>query len=415
MRCFSGMCGYGRSVHLQIFTAMLVLALTHWKAVARSPAIVSNEASRPMQPVMEEEEESNAVRGVTLSTRVEPPCDVYSDSPICYSGGEGSNRHGILLPNAVAAGLVGRWTFDEESALDSSGSANHGTSAIVHGPSFTGGGHSAYFQRNFLSVPNSAQFQFADFTYSFWVYLLEHPAASEAQMDFLDWCPLLRKGIEQKATALSNSYPALLYSSRTGHLRIKITTAKNDLQDEEVAESNARLLPDQWTHMAIVYHRAQARFMLYVNGILDTAMSVQGLTKPNDFPLYVGGDPFTQDNCGIRMYIDELRAYSRPVHPHELRAEAASALGGTDPYFVRLGCLSCSLQEVVNSCPTSRHVCTSLELHTGGYQVARSLGWLRAAMHVWTHAAVVAELGPEGTAAGSKTMGLGLCCEGSAP
>jgi len=50
--------------------------------------------------------------------------------------------------------------------------------------------------------------------------------------------------------------------------------------------------------------------------------------------------------------------------------------------------MSCPLEEAVRSCPKDRHICTALELHTGGYLVARSIGWLEGGMHVWTHTAV---------------------------
>jgi hypothetical protein len=100
------------------------------------------------------------------------------------------------------------------------------------------------------------------------------------------------------------------------------------------------------------------------------------------------------------------------VAPHELQAQAAQALGGVDPGYVRLGCMKCSVQEAANACPASRHICSSLELHTGGYQVARSMGWLQSSVHLWTHSAV-----EEAPAAGMpglpQQLGLGLCCRGA--
>merc|ERR1719265_368245 len=109
--------------------------------------------------------------------------------------------------------------------------------------------------------------------------------------------------------------------------------------------------------------------------------------------------------------MDELRVHNHAITPHELQAEAAPALGGADPSFVHFGCIKCSLMEAAKSCPSSRHICSSLELHTGAYQVARALGWIRAGGHVWTYSALN---NAKPTKAPAPSFGLGLCCLGAA-
>lgn len=335
-------------------------------------------------------------------------CDITSSGPVCLS-----DRKRALVPDAVPAGLVGKWSFDEAAALDSSGYGNHGAMQLTHGPSPAGSGHSARFERTFLMIPNSPQFSLSEFTYSMWVFLLED-ASSQPLKEQPKWCPLIRKGIHEVQTNQFSSAPSLVFSPKTGQLRAAVTTSISGIDDGEVVETNARLASNRWMHVAVVYHSAKKSLLVYVNGILDVAMATKGIVMTNDYPLYVGGDPFTADQCDRAMYMDDLRVHSRAVLPHEIQAVAAPALGGVDPSYVRLGCLRCTAQKAVAACPKSRHVCTALELHTGGYQVARSLGWLASGAHVWTHAAVEQQraLPLVGAPGQAPQEGVGLCCEG---
>lgn len=347
---------------------------------------------------------------------LEDVCGVKSSAPVCYSGGKAA-----ASPPAVQPGLVGHWTFDQPQALDVSGNDNHALTALVHGPSPMASGHSAHFRVNFMMVPDSPQFHVTDFSYSFWTYIPEEDGYEAVANDDSVWCPLLRKGTHQVDVGMFASAPALSMNRRTGQLRAVVTTTVHGFADGEHTDSNARILTNQWVHLALVHHAAHQTLLLYVNGILDASLVTQGQLVTNDFPLYVGNDPFVTDSCAFTAYIDELRAYSRAVAPHELQAEAMPALGGVDPSFVRLGCLDCTIQEAATSCPPSRHVCTSLELHTGGYQVAQALGWVGEGGHVWTHGAVVRGAAPEVSSEGpvaaapaQDSLGLTLCCEGAA-
>jgi len=315
-------------------------------------------------------------------------CDVVSSGPVCLNGGSS-----IIAPGPLAPSLGGHWKFDGPSPLDSSGHSNHGIGSLDHGPSPVGGGYSALFGKHgkHMMVPDSKAFQSTDFSYSFWIYVLKDPdgQAQEAPR----WCPLLRKGIYVTEVEKFANGPALFFSRNTGHLRASMTSSSTRLGDGEFVESNARLARNQWLHLAVVHHGpsaggARPRLLLYVNGILDARLEMEGMPEANEYPLYVGGDPFTGKDCSFELYMDDLRFYTRAVSPHELQAEAAPAFGGVEPSFVHLGCASCSVAEAMHSCPANRHVCSSIELHTGGYQVAKAVGWLQPGAHVWTHAAV---------------------------
>mmetsp|Transcript_40245 Transcript_40245/g.85831 ORF Transcript_40245/g.85831 Transcript_40245/m.85831 type:complete len:407 (-) Transcript_40245:14-1234(-) len=328
-------------------------------------------------------------------------CDLSVAGAVCFSDGASA-----LTPPAMQPGLIGHWTFDEISAHDTSGNGHHGATDLQHGPSPAGGGYSAIFRNSFLAVPDSPQFRVADVTFSLWVYLAD---GVDDQSGTDHWCPLLRKGAYVPGAAESAGSPALLLGRRSRGLRFAMaTTAASTSEEGEFLDSNARLPRRRWVHVAVVRHGA--RLLIYVNGILDAASTMRGSLVHNEYPLYVGGDPFTAENCGHTVYIDELRMLGHAVAPHDLQAEAAPALGGIDPSYVRLACRSCVLHEAVKSCPSTRHLCTSLELQQGGYQVARSLGWLDAGSHVWTHAAVAKAAA---TASANSQLGLGLCCEGA--
>lgn len=337
-------------------------------------------------------------------------CQMVSSGPVCLAG-----QQSFLLPNAVPSGLIGHWTFDEEVAWDASGNGNHGVTEVSHGPSPLGVGHSAVFKEMFITVPDSAQFHVAEYTYTFWVYFQGGASADEP-----DFCPLLRKGIHEDATEQYASAPSVMLDPRTGRVRVLITTAMSSggHHDTEYVESNGRILPRRWMHIAVVRRESpRPSIDILLNGILDSTAVTHGRGVANQYPLYIGGDPLTSNKCGHTLFMDELRFYGHAVARRDIAAEAAPALGGADPSLVRLGCLGCTLQAAVQSCPQNRHVCSSLELHTGGYQVARSLGWLGSGTHVWTHSAVAGARAAtqDGHNAAVGQKGLGLCCRGPPP
>ena len=105
--------------------------------------------------------------------------------------------------------------------------------------------------------------------------------------------------------------------------------------------------------------------------------------------------------------IDEMRVYSRPITVDEIQAEAAPALGGTRPTFLHLGCVDCVLEAARKSCDKDYHLCTSMELHTAGYHVARTMGYVDWRTHVWTHAdaeaRAEADAADEGGGSGSSS------------
>lgn len=314
-------------------------------------------------------------------------CEVETTGPICL-GEPGSQQ--VLLPPAVPPGVRGLWTFDGGSALDTSGHGGHAFGDVRPGPSLGGQGSSVYLRQSFLEVADRGQLPTKEFTYSFWLYLVGDGRGLPA-------CPLIRKGLDGvEVGASAGAAPALLFDRFTGRLKVELVTSGAPDLDPGLAlkedfQSNARLRPRRWYHVALARHDDERLTRLYVNGLLDTVHRTRGFLRVGLETLYIGGDPLTVKACDLPMYIDELKVYDRIAEVDEIQAEAAPALAGIEPAFVRLGCVGCSLDLATTSCPEEYHVCTSLELHMGGYQVARSLGWMDPGGHVWAHSKAAAE------------------------
>lgn len=316
-------------------------------------------------------------------------CGVETAGPICFGDETGGQ---VVLPAAVQPGLRGYWPFDEASALDMSGNKNHGYGAIAPGPAMGGQGSSAFFRRTYLEVPDSsATLRLADFSYTFWVYLIEDTPGG------LLTCPLLRKGVGSSERFMGDAgrnydaAPAIMFDRSSNRLRIEIVTSGDGLPMLEAFMSNAKVRSGRWVHVAVTRADRERRTRLYVNGILDASHESKGHLRPMEEPLYIGGDPLTREHCNLPMYIDELRVYDRAIESDEIEAEAAPALQGVEPAFVRLACVDCPLEVAQRLCPTHYHICGSLEMHMGGYQVAHSMGYLQPGMHVWTRSAAEAQ------------------------
>lgn len=370
-------------------------------------------------------------RSAVSSRDLAPHCDVETSGTICL----GSQRQ-VLLPPALPAGIVGFWSFDGSRPVDMSGHGNHGAGPVQAGPALGGQGNSAFFSRTFLEIPDGGSLGLKDFSYTFWLFLVKDRTADANQAVPVGkrLCTLVRKGtdgISGSVTGRRGAAPAVLYHRPTRRIQLELTTTTPDdgegggaLEAPEIFRSHSRLRAGRWYHVAVVRLDAERKTRLYVNGILDTTHGTDGFVQANNGPLHVGGEPWPENQCGAPLYIDELKVYNRPVSPDEIQAEAAPSLSGVEPSFVRLGCVNCTLESAIASCPSGYKVCSALDMHTGGYQVARGLGWLEDHTHVWTHADTATSFGKNlggsnSTSAGllapaaepgSHEHGLGICC-----
>lgn len=318
-----------------------------------------------------------------------PVCDVSIDSALCLH-----NDEQVLLPSARPYGLELHLKFDEVRPVDSSGMKNHGSGSTMVASGVGGMGSAALFRQNYVIVPHSPSFESSDFSYTFFVYLLEdhESRANNSQHD--QFCPIVHKGIMRRD--VEEAAPAVLFNPKDGHIKVVVGTTTTPSSAGEEMQSNSRLRPHQWYHIAVVRHVSRIR--LYIDGILDSTHVTDGATRTNSLPLYVGSAPYAEGVCDTPMLMDNLRVYSTAIGRDQIQAEAGIVLSGIEPSFVTLGCVHCSKEEASSSCAAGYHLCDKLELFLGGYQVARKLS-----------------LGSNILATGASTpiTGVGLCCSDS--
>ena len=185
-------------------------------------------------------------------------------------------------------------------------------------------------------------------------------------------------------------------------MKIYLKTNAENVTEGEILVSNAKIANQRWLHISVV--KANNNLKLYVNGILDSQILLKGDIEINQGDLYIGNTPGMSKNCLFPFYIDELRYYDSPVTEFNIQAESSPALGGIEPGFLQFGCKECSLSDASTSCVDGYHLCTSIELHTGGYQVARAMGWLDWNTHIWSHGAL------KSPGDFSSLKGLAVCC-----
>ncbi|CDJ31026.1 uncharacterized protein EMH_0007810 [Eimeria mitis] len=211
-----------------------------------------------------------------------PVCDVAVETALCLH-----NAEKILMPDARPYGMEVHLTFDESRPLDTSGKKNHGSGEVMAAAGIGGVGSSGLFRNNYVYVPSSESFKSADFSYTFFVYLLED---AKSRLD--------------------------------GRIKVVLGTTGS---------------------AALVRH--QNRMRLYVDGILDSSLVTEGSTKTNDLPLFVGGAPYAENVCDMPMLLDEFRMFSYALGRDHIQAEASIALGGVEPSFLHIGCTNCKYRE----------------------------------------------------------------------
>jgi hypothetical protein len=226
-------------------------------------------------------------------------------------------RHSILLAlgasvifttPVVAAPLTLWFKLDETTgtvATDSSGSGNNGT--YTGGPTLGAAAPfnlGAYFPSDniYVIAPASTSLNAigvsnADFSVAFWV----KPAAATG-----GWRPLLHKG-----GADFDRGPGIWLNPGSNRVHFRVSTTANN---NEGTDSNADLPYGAWSHVACV--KAGNKWRCYINGVLDTELTLSGTTIGNNGPLYVGDDPWYG---GSNAYMDDVRLYSGALTDTEIK------------------------------------------------------------------------------------------------
>ena len=313
---------------------------------------------------------------------------MLTDGPMCMDNG---NR--MLLPNARPDGLQFHFNFDEVKPIDTSGNHNHAEGVIKAGTAFGGYGSSALFthsNNDYITVPHKHSFNSNDFSFTFLLYIHSSHAIHDKP-----YITLLHKGNDNNST----STPSIKYNTHTHRLQINLLS--NHMN------SIAKLLPHKWFHVALI--KRGHNMQLYINGIKDVALRTVSSFEYNEDTLYIGGTPFEENSRSeFSFLMDELKYYTVALSEDYVQAEASPVLGGIEPSFIQVGCLKCSVREAKEACDEEKgyRLCTSIELHVAGYQVARTLGLISDSnMQIWTHNVWLNEADTF-----NGVNGLGLCC-----
>jgi len=215
-------------------------------------------------------------------------------------------------------------------------------------------------------------------------------------------CPLIQRGDDDLYTKIYQRGPAIYLDRQTKNLKIYIKTTNPENPQGEILLSNAKIANQRWLHIALT--KSNNKIKLYVNGILDSQLILKNDIEINQGNLYIGNVPWLKNQCNFPFLIDELRYYDTFLSEYNIGAEASPALGGIEPSFIQFGCKDCGVSDAKSICVDGYHVCTSIELHTGGYQIARAMGWLDWNTHIWSYGAL------KNPGDFGNLKGLALCC-----
>lgn len=316
-------------------------------------------------------------------------CSITSKEPISFNDGQQ-----ILLPLSNPDGLISYYSFDQSEPIDDSGNGFHAVGKVKAGHAFGGQGSSARFSGGeYVYIPSNEKFNSPDFSITFWMYLLD-----ENMEDDTDICPILYKG----KGGSENHGPSISYDGGTRKLKIELYTENKKTL---IINSLSRITPKKWYHISLIKSNEYKIMNLTVNGIPDSTLEIgKEKIKYNNDPFYIGNTPDHVQDCHMKYFIDELRFYNKTLDLDYIQAEASIILGGIEPNYFRIGCLGCTLEEAEKSCIEGYKLCTSVEMYTGGYQLARVLGLLNDNNRIWTNQI----LEEKERYIGKK--GLGICC-----
>lgn len=182
-------------------------------------------------------------------------CGALFENALCLRNGE----H-LVLPPARPFGVVGHYTFDENTAIDSSGLMRHGHGTYLAGPPrHSAAGSSAFFRRNYITFPSlketldgvnmlggggnhmsTLNSSAGDLSWLVDLFVLDDALTDTApSLKPEKWCPLI--GQAGSTNGYPDFAPALYVEPGSGALKISVTTSRHTGSTSEFAVSNARL------------------------------------------------------------------------------------------------------------------------------------------------------------------------------
>ncbi len=220
-----------------------------------------------------------------------------------------------LLVAAIAASAasgatpIAWYRLDETSGTSAADSSGNGNTGVYAGNPTLGttavrrfgvyfGGDGKYLQAPAAATLNSLGVGNADFSVAFWV----KPNALTG-----GWRPLLHKG---GVDAERGPGIWLQPGNNRVHFRVSTTAGWNEGGDSATA------LPDGvWSHLAFV--KAGDKWRCYINGLLDSEVTLAGATTGDAGPLYLGDDPWYG---GSQSSLDDVRLFDGALTLPEIQA-----------------------------------------------------------------------------------------------
>ena len=207
---------------------------------------------------------------------------------------------------------VGWWTFDEPSgnlALDSTTPANNGTlnEEFESTTRSTGiRGNALFFDdtKQNIIIPDSDDLDgFEQASFTFWVFPTTHSNTL--------------RGLIGKRYLRPHEISYSLYLGTENRLAVDLTPESDD-----DFYSSASLLPNEWTHVAVVFDGTQSpseRLRIYLNGELDSTHEL-ALNQINStsYDLSLGNYRAFFALYAHHGGLDDVRIYSRPLNQEEI-------------------------------------------------------------------------------------------------
>lgn len=303
--------------------------------------------------------------------------------------------------------LQSYWSFDYKRIVDEAGGKNHAINNASFASGLDGNGNSLFFSPNnnidSVTIPLNQGLSDGEFTYSFWFYLVAIPTNQVSDNEVV----ILQRGKDiisptNPSSSIFQRYPAIYLNKKTQKLSVYYSTIKDlsSTQGEKLL-SNGRIIPNQWVNITLTRSTSN-KMTLYLNGLKDKEIvtEVQYLNPKLENYLTIG-------NNSLTFYLDELKLFNKEIDIDFIQASVSGFLSNVS-YLSQysLGCVSCSLEEANLQCTNkNKQICSSLELHLGGYHLARSIGWLYKGVRLWSKEAL------NNSEALKSKVGLCICCD----
>jgi len=223
----------------------------------------------------------------------------------------------VQIQNIVTNGLVGYWTFDEDSGTQAADSSGFGNTATLNaGASWTTNavlGASSLVLNSAsaasASVPDSPALEISgDLTITMWVKHNSLPATNS-------WMYYLEKGQNSQ-----ENYGFGAYSDTNG-TRLFFEFVDGTGTSQYYTQGTGLMLnTTAWRHVAVVFDHTHGQLSFYIKGQLTGSTSVTQSLAVAANPLVIGQQNISGYEFYLNGLVDDLRIYNRALSASEINA-----------------------------------------------------------------------------------------------